>query len=260
MELFKFSSASVSDDVIGKQVLSANSHKDIVNRFVDLYANSLSREADKCVTSMLSSHFGASMARPIKYLLDHVDDATRKCFASTYLDPMGMGFRASATVVVKHVADSQRTSRNRGLFSIAIRTTDGRELDVKFANQVSLVYYLMFIIDRYHKQYIDLSHLELANNLQAFARLYHAVYDDISHDEVLRRRNSLLYREVNGRLRPGRENQVIYDIRRTLSKVFKDLDESFFPYAMTAQTHLGLRPDKIVFEGEARRLLYFEFH
>lgn len=261
MELVtKYSSASASDGVKGKPFLWADSHEDFVSSFVDLYAESFSHEVDQCLTSILNSHFGVSMARPIKYLLDHVDEATRKRFAYTYLDPEGLGFRATATVVVRGAAQEERISRNRGRFLISIRTADGCEHPVKFTNQISAVYYLMYLIDRYQKQFSQLAHIKLGNNQAAFVALYHAVYDNITHEEVLRRFQSMLYCEVNGRMSSGREHLIIYDIRRTLSRIFENQEESFLPYAMTAHSHLALRYNNIEFDLPASQLLYFQFN
>ena len=233
--------------------------QDLVIKFIDLSAHPLSAEADKCVTAILSSYYGASMARTLKFLLDHVDEATRKRFAYTYLDPSALACRATAKIVVRPANAGERTSRNKGCILFFIRTSDGQERPIHFTNQVSAVYFLMLLIDRYQKGDNALVPPKLAENSGVFASLYHAVYDNVTHDEVLRKFKSLLYRNVDGRLRTGRLNAVIYDIRRTMAAIFENMDESFFPYAMTLRSHLSLPPCKILFEGSARRLLYFWF-
>ena len=258
MATSKSLNAFVHDKVVAKQVPAAN-RKDIVNVFVNSYAGSISAEDDKCITSILSSSYGACMARPLKFLLDHVDAATRERFAYTYLDPRSLACRATATVVVSPLPKDERPSGNKGYYLISIRTTKGEVFPVRFAHQVSAIFYLMYLIDCYHKNSIETTLPILERNEMPFISLYHAVYDNISHDEAISCYKALLYRQVDGHLRVGRRYKVICDIRRTLSDIFKTIDESFLPYVMTAQLPLTLPAHKILFEGDAKNLLYFEF-
>ncbi len=89
-------------------------------------------------------------------------------------------------------------------------------------------------------------------------RLYHRVYP-ISDKKLEERVYHLLYREVDGNLRVGRENELRRDIRHHLEDVFSNFGGSHQPYAMTARTHLTVPPELLIFEGEARKLLDFVF-
>ncbi|MBQ7494589.1 MAG: hypothetical protein IJT75_02305 [Bacteroidaceae bacterium] len=100
--------------------------------------------------------------------------------------------------------------------------------------------------------------LKLRKNRVPFMELYQKVYD-IDSQKLSKRYQQLLYREDHGHLRVGREAECIYDIRQHLQEAFAGYNESFFPYAMTAYSHLAIGADHIHFEGEARRLLELQF-
>jgi len=52
-----------------------------------------------------------------------------------------------------------------------------------------------------------------------------------------------------------RARECIYDIRKCLQKNFAAYKESYFPYAMTATSHLTIDSSKIVFADDAKELL-----
>ena len=259
MNRTKPSSASVSDIVREEYALLLSEQLGIVRDFVNLYRHPASAEADKCLTAFLARFFGTSMSRPMKFLLDNVDETVRRRFAYTYLAPGTLASLATVSVVVRPTRPGERMTPNAGCFLVCLRTLGGEEVRLRFVNQISAVYYIMYLIDRRRKGTASLPHLSLSKNRETLMGLYHAVYDNILHDDVRRRVQALIFRDSGGRFLKGRESQVISDIRHAVAKVFDSLDESFMPYAMTTSSHLALMPDKITFEDSARRLLYFDF-
>ena len=241
-----------------KCVLTSETNRNFVNDFVSLYQQRSSVETDKCLTALLSELYGGSMARALKFLLDNVDESVRLRFAYTYLSPQSLACHATATIVVKPATQQERVTPNMGRFLIYVRNSHGDDTLLRFASQVSTIFYLMFLVDRQHKAG-DLPPIDLRKNEHAFCALYHAVYEDIRHDTVVQRYRNLMYRKVDGHIRTGRKGETISDIRRQLERVFAPLAESFVPYAMTARSHLAVPPDKIIFEGQANRLLYLDF-
>lgn len=241
-----------------KCVLASEASRTFVSDFVSLYQQRSSVETDKCLTSLLSELYGGSMARALKFLLDNVDEGVRQRFAYTYLSPQSLACHATATIVVRPASLRERVTPNMGRFLVYVRDVHGNDTLLRFASQVSAVFYLMFLIDRRHKTG-DLPPIDLRKNEQVFCALYHAVYENIGCDTVEQRYRNLLYRKVDGHIRTGRKGEAVSDIRRQLERAFAPLGESFLPYAMTARSHLTVSPDKIVFEGLASRLLFLDF-
>ena len=116
-----------------------------------------------------------------------------------------------------------------------------------------MVYYLMFLIDRKNRVG-RLMPVSLVRNKEVFLTLYNMVYS-VSKENILKKFEELAHRLEGNRLRAGRLNETICDIRKHLEAAFKPYGESYFPYAMTADSHLAISPDRICFEGEARDLL-----
>ena len=113
----------------------------------------------------------------------------------------------------------------------------------------------MYLIHHYRNPECK-SSVSLSANRWKFMQLYHHVYT-ISDDKLQHKVQNLLYREVDGNLRVGRENELRRDIRHHLEEAFSSFGESHQPYAMTARKHLTVPPELIIFEGEANKLLDF---
>ncbi len=215
-------------------------------------------EMDKQVTSILNELYGISFARAIKFLFDNVDLTVKKRFANTYMAPETLACQVTSHIEVEATSQAERLSPNIGRYVISVCTNDGRKFQLHFANQVSTVYFLMYLIDRKLKSGI-LPVIDLARNKSTFVSLYHAVYDKISHTAAQLKHQQLLYRVVGGKIRAGRKAEIEYDIRRQLALAFSILGDSPIPYGMSRHRHLTVSPDKIVFVGTAHRLLYLEF-
>lgn len=225
---------------------------------VGLYQQRSSAETDKYLTILLSELYGGHTGRAIKFLLDNASDDVRLRFIRTYLSPQSLARYATATIVVKPAAREERLTPNMGRFLVFLRAANGCETLLRFTNQASTVFYLMHLVDRKQKAGV-LPPMDLRRNEHSFCALYHAVYEHRGEDDVAQRYRNLLYRVVGGQVRAGRKGAVISDIRRSLEQAFHSLSESFFPYAMTARSHLSVSPDRIVFEGGARVLLTLSF-
>ena len=159
---------------------------------------------------------------------------------------------ASADVIVSKNRFPQRG--NLGRYVVTLRIRENVRPVLRFTNKSSMIYYLMLLIDRKQRTG-KLTALSLKNNKDAFVKLYECVYNDISLAKIIQRVSDLILRKSDDRIRVGRLNEIIFDIRKHLEEVFRNTGESFYPYAMTADTHLTVSPTRIYFEGDAQKLL-----
>ena len=210
----------------------------------------------KEVVDVLRRLFDNHAAEAIQFLLERADEETIERFSSTFLDPMDLAHRATAKIVVRRTNKLMRLTKNSGRYQVFTQKNDGKEIPLKFTHQASLVYYLMYLIDRWQRPDTPvLSVLKLNGRVDAFEKLYHLVYD-IKDEDLAKKVQTLLYREDSyGRMRVGRERECVYDIRKCLQKNFASYEESYFPYAMTATSHLTIGRDNIVFDDDAQELL-----
>ncbi len=208
------------------------------------------------VVDVLRRLFDNHAAEAIQFLLERADAETVSRFSSTFLDPMDLAHKATVKIVVRRTGKLIRLTKNSGRYQVFTQKGEEKEMPLKFTHQASLVYYLMYLIDRYQKpDPTILPVLKLNGNVEMFEKLYHLVYD-IKAEDLSRKIQTLLYREDDyGRMRVGRERECIYDIRKCLQKNFAAYKESYFPYAMTATSHLTIGNDKIVFAEDAMELL-----
>ena len=211
-------------------------------------------EKNDICEALLNQLYGYHTAKAMKFLLEHVDEATMKAFFNVYVKPEKLSIDARAKIIVRRTEKKIRQTGNTGHFQIYVIMGDGQQQLLRFTNQASTVYYLMYLIDRHQKQGV-LPPLNLGSNRQTFVALYHMVYDNITHDKIVSRYERLLRRSEGNIIRVGRQNEIIHDIRKHLNTIFDDYGESFLPYAMTAHSHLSVPADHIVFEGDALELL-----
>lgn len=208
------------------------------------------------VVDVLRRLFDNHAAEAIQFLLERADKDTISRFSSTFLDPMDLAHKATVKIVVRRSKKLLRLTKNSGRYQIFTQKDGGKEVPLKFTHQASLVYYLMYLINRnQNPEPPILPVLKLNGNIETFEKLYHLVYD-IQQEELSKKIQTLLYREdAYGRMRVGRERECIYDIRKCLQKNFAAYEESYFPYAMTSTSHLTIGSEKIVFADDARELL-----
>lgn len=235
-------------------LLDSISEKDFFNPF----CHQASEDVDKSLTTILKELYGANLARGIKFLLDNVDEKVQQRFSFTYLTPETLSCHVNSLIEVRPTTKEERLTPNIGRFVISVCTADGEKKQLRFANQISTVYYLMYLINRKQKEGV-LPVIDLARNKPPFVTLYHAVYDKISHEDAQCRHHHLLYRVVNGRIRAGRKAEIENDIRHHLAQTFASTGDSPIPYGMSSHRNLTVSPEMIVFQGEARRLLYIQF-
>lgn len=257
MEPQKSSKKLNSGFVQENSILSSEEKKDFVTKISELFTKS-PEEADKYVTTVLDELYGRSVARAVKFLFDNVDLRLKMRFANTYMSPETLAYHVTSDIKIKATSPADRQTPNIGRYVITVRSNDGREKQLHFTNQVSTVYYLMYLIDRKQKSG-SLPVIDLSRNKSTFVSLYHAVYDKISHTAAQLRHQQLLYRVVNGKIRAGYKAKIECDIRRQLTVALSEFGDSPIPYGMSSHRHLTINPDKISFIGEARRLLYLEF-
>lgn len=193
----------------------------------------------------------------LMWLLRNADTKTIKQFADSYLG-QGMAVYANVDIVVRRNDGLERMTGNIGRYIIFTRMgKDDVERLLKFTNQASTVYYLMFLISRCQQDCPTF--VELRKNRDSFLELYRQVYDEPDSTLVYKYTNLLQREDKNGVKHAGRLHEIIFDIRKHLAYRFEDYDETFLPYAMTARQHLTVSADHIYFEGEARQLLNLEF-
>lgn len=215
------------------------------------------RQQENALKSFLEVSYSREASQAIAFLLCYVDDAVIRHFSNKYLFSTALPYEVKTDIFVRPIPDGMMMKGNTGRFLIFIHQPDGSETQLKFTNKSAVVYYLMYLIDRHHKQGL-LAPLSLQKNRDRFVELYCRVYD-IPREKAMQTCDNLIRRYVDGKIRAGRENDVIYDIRRHLEATFKAQPYSYHPFAMTAHEHLSVSPQKIHFVGDAEKLLQYNF-
>ena len=216
------------------------------------------KESEKELKEMLwELYHNKKFVAALMSLLRKADTETIKQFADSYLG-QGMAVYANVDIVVKKNDGLERMTGNIGRYIIYTRKgKDGEEKLLKFTNQASTVYYLMFLISRCQQDCP--AFVELRKNRDSFLELYRQVYDEPDSTLVYKYTNLLIREDKNGVKHAGRLHEIVYDIRKQLVFRFDEYDETFLPYAMTARQHLTVSADHICFEGEAQQLLNLKF-
>lgn len=240
------------------------SNSSVVNRSIQRFIERCKAQrheacghVDSHLEDSVKQLYANGAAEAIKYLLDRSDAETLRMFSDRYLDTESLARQATVRVVVRKADESVTITGNTGRFLVFLRFANKKDVRLSFTNQASMVYYLMFLIHHYLNPYCK-SPVSLSANREEFMRLYHRVYQ-ISEEKLEERVYHLLYREVDGNLRVGRENELRRDIRHHLEDLFSNFGGSHQPYAMTARTHLTVPRELLIFEGEAEELLHFCF-
>jgi len=236
----------------------ATEEKGYVKDFRAFLLSHSQEEVDKYFSKTLQELYGSATARALSFLLGHVDRPVKLRFAHTYMVPETLACHVSSDIVVEAAGQEERVSPNIGRYVISVRSSDGTKVPLRFSYQVSAVYYMMHLIER-KKKGGDLPVIDLFRNKESFVFLYHAIYDNITHTAAQQRHQQLLYRVSDGRFQAGYKSTVECDIRRQLSRAFSRIGDSPIPYGMSSRRHLAVGPERIVFEGEARRLLTLQF-
>lgn len=214
------------------------------------------KESEKELYEMLQSLYqNKTFVRGLMFLLKKADTETIKRFAEAYIGQDEAQY-ATVDIVVRRNDGLERITGNTGQYLVYTRKGDDGEAQLlKFTNQPSLVYYLMFLIARcQQKGFVD-----LRMNQEPFLELYRQVYDEHETTLLYKYKNLLNREDKYGNVRAGRLNEIVYDIRKHIEERFMQYDESYMPYAMTARHHLTVSADHIHFEGEARQLLQMQF-
>ena len=216
------------------------------------------KESEKELKEMLwDLYHNKNFVLALMSLLRKADTETIKQFADSYLG-QGVTVYANVDIVVRRNDGLERMTGNIGRYIIYTRKgKDGEEKLLKFTNQASTVYYLMFLISRCQQDCP--AFVELRKNRDSFLELYRQVYDEPDSTLVYKYTNLLIREDKNDVKHAGRLHEIIYDIRRHLVWRFDEYDETFLPYAMTARQHLTVSADHIHFEGEAQQLLNLKF-
>lgn len=243
------------------KTLSDDNPYETISRFVSLCVkvrDEHDKESERELKDMLQELFlNKDFVSALFTLLRKANTDTIKQFADSYLG-QNLAQYATVDIVVRRNDNLERMTGNIGRYLIYTRKgEDGEEKLLKFTNQASTVYYLMFLISRCQQDCP--AFVELGKNRDSFLELYRQVYDE--HDSTLvYKYTTLLYRENKwGVKHAGRLHEIVYDIRRHLASRFDEYDEMSQPYAMTARQHLTVSPAHIRFEGEAQQLLQIEF-
>ena len=193
-------------------------------------------------------------AEAVIFLLEKARPDVRKAFFNNFLSPKELARRAEADIVVRHIEDDHLIRGNQGRYVIFARKGDQERL-LRFTNQPSCVYYLMYLIHR-HQHDGFLAPLDLGTNKEEFMKLYLEVYD-MPQSMLEQRFKDLMYRMENGRRRAGRMRELIYDIRQHVEWALAEFDEASSPYVMTAFRHLTIDKQHIIFEDQ--KLLQYQF-
>ena len=208
-------------------VLDTENRKEFITNISELFTKSPDK-ADKYVTTVLDELYGRSVARAVKFLLDNVDLAVKMRFANTYMSPETLAYHVMSDIEIKATSPADRQTPNIGRYVITVCSSDGREKQLHFTNQVSTVYFLMYLIDRKQKSG-SLPVIDLSRNKSTFVSLYHAVYENVSHSTAQLRHQQLLYRVVNGKIRAGYKANIECDIRRQLTETLSEFGDSPVP-------------------------------
>ena len=232
----------------------------MLENFVDMCRAYREDALDRCtdLQRFLRDLYESDAVNAIMFLLKRADDDTIRHFAKCHLGNEMSLLHATVDIIVRKNDNLERMTGNIGRYIIYTRKgKDGEEKLLKFTNQASTVYYLMFLIGRCQQDRL-LPFVELRMNLEPFLELYRQVYDE-PETTLLYKFKHLLQRTESGRIRAGRLHEIVYDIRKHLALRFDEYDETYLPYAMTAREHLTVSPDHIYFEGDAAQLLLLQF-
>ena len=232
----------------------------MLENFVDMCRAYREDALNQCtdLQRFLRDLYESDAVNAIMFLLKRADDETIRRFAKCHLGNEASLLHAVVDIIVRKNDNLERMTGNIGHYIIyTCKGKDGEEKLLKFTNQASTVYYLMFLIGRCHQDRL-LPFVELRMNQEPFLELYRQVYDE-HETTLLYKFKTLLQREESGRIRAGRLHEIVYDIRKHLDERFKDYGEDFRPYAMTASHHLTIGAEHIYFEGEAKQLLQIDF-
>ena len=228
--------------------------------FVALVAKEQQRTKHKqelALRTFLEASYSKDASMAIAFLLHYADEAIVRQFSYNYLYPAPPTHEMKAEIVVRPIPKEMKMTGNTGYYLIYLCQPDGTEARLKFTNKSATVYYLMYLIDRYKKDGC-LVPLSLQKNRGRFVELFCRVYD-ISREKAMKTCDSMIRRYVDDKIRAGRENDVIYDIRRHLEAAFNLCGEGYQPYVMSARNHLSVSPHKIRFVGDAEKLLQYNF-
>ena len=199
------------------------------------------------------------VTRDLLFLLKRSDEETVRQFADMRLSRQETFQNTSVDILVKKNQGEAHISGNVGHYLIYTRQGEhSEEKLLKFANQASYIYYLMFLIHHCQKGNL-LSFVELRLNQEPFLELYRQVYDEHESTLLYKFKNLLQREDSSGKIRAGRLHEIVYDIRKHLENRFEEYGESYLPYAMTARHHLTVGAEHIHFEGDARQLLLINF-
>ncbi len=212
----------------------------------------------KKVDGILKERFGKASLQAMKYFLSLCNEDTIRHFAERHLPPEDFAAKSTVDIVIKRIDKNKKKRGNTGNYLIYVQKEDDELKQLEFTHQVSCVYYLMYLIDHYTRSH-DANRISLRRNKDEFMKLYKLIYY-IGDDTFNKRYADLLYREDKyGEIRPGREKEIISDIRKQMSEAFAQYDESIEPYVMKANRHLFVNRDRIHFVDEAEELLNFKF-
>lgn len=237
-----------------------NERHQLAEAFVSLVKGeqeSPTRNQEQAMMSVLFASYEKESAQAISFLLNHVPTNVVRQFSYNYLYSSEQNAEVKTDVLVRPIPSEMMMTGNTGRYLIYLRHEDGTEQRLKFTNQSASVYYLMHLIDRHHKEGV-LAPMSLHKNRETFTELYCNIYD-IPRVKAKEKCERLIYRHVGDAIRAGRENEVIYDIRRHLEVAFREQCENYRPYAMTARAHLAVPANKIHFLDKAGSLLEMNF-
>ena len=240
----------------------SEAQKNFANHFVELcekVRNQHDSQSEWQLQSYLRELYQSDAARAILFLLKRADEQTLRQFSVSHLGQEETARMATVDIVVRKNEGLERITGNTGQYLIYTRKgVDGEERLLKFTNQASTVYYLMFLISHCQPNRV-LPFVELRNNTEVFFELYQQVYDDNAKSLYSKIKNLLFRIDNYGNVRAGRLNEIVYDIRKHLELRFEEYGESFQPYAMTATRPLSVGAERIHFMGAAQQLLMLEF-
>ena len=237
-----------------------NERYQLIEAFVSLVEgeqHSRTKLQAETMIAMLVASYDKDAAQAISFLLHHVPTTVVRQFAYNFLYSPEGNQEISSDIIVRPIPDESKMKGNIGRYLIYLRHKDGTERRLEFTNKSAIVYYRMHLIDRHNREGL-LAPMSLRKNCDAFVKLYLLTYD-IPPAEARRRCDRLIMRRDGNNIRAGRQNEVINDIRRHIETAFREQDENFRPYAMTARAHLTVPPYRIHFEGEAETLLKMTF-
>lgn len=217
-----------------------------------------SAQGESIVKNSLKSLFGSDAVNAILFLLKNVnDDKAYYDFARNFLDASALAESASVNLIVKHITDESKIKQNAGYYQIFTQKGDCPAKRLDFTNKPTYIIYLMHLIDKYNRKDNTIP-LNLKKNKEQFNSLFHSVYG-YPKAQAATELEKLLWRYVDGKMRTGRINQCMTDLRKKLAENFIDYKESSLPYCLSAKTHLVVPANKIIFEGDAIELTKISF-